>query len=96
MMPFLPQLIVVLVPIVGLGAFLWWAGRDMVQGTVSFFNFRFLVTFLFASTDFMDHCKHFSSEILLLYDLLRFFSSKFHRMAYVQCPNCGNDFQIFK
>ncbi|XP_031266735.1 uncharacterized protein LOC116125152 [Pistacia vera] len=38
-------LIVVLVPIVGLGAFLWWAGRDMVQGT---------------------------------------------------CPNCGNDFQIFK
>ncbi|XP_044473729.1 uncharacterized protein LOC123202070 [Mangifera indica] len=38
-------LIVVLVPIVGLGAFLWWAGQDMVQGT---------------------------------------------------CPNCGNDFQIFK
>ncbi|KAK9938230.1 hypothetical protein M0R45_014982 [Rubus argutus] len=34
-----------LVPIVGLGAFLWWAGRDMVQGS---------------------------------------------------CPNCGNDFQIFK
>lgn len=34
-----------LVPIVGLGAFLWWAGRDMVQDS---------------------------------------------------CPNCGNDFQIFK
>ncbi|KAL5736219.1 hypothetical protein ACOSQ2_031007 [Xanthoceras sorbifolium] len=38
-------LLAVIVPIVGLGAFLWWAGRDMVQGT---------------------------------------------------CPNCGNDFQIFK
>ncbi|KAG6637396.1 uncharacterized protein LOC122281978 [Carya illinoinensis] len=38
-------LFVVLLPIVGLGAFLWWAGRDMVQGT---------------------------------------------------CPNCGNDFQVFK
>ncbi|KAK9268867.1 hypothetical protein L1049_000632 [Liquidambar formosana] len=38
-------LLVVLLPIVGLGAFLWWAGRDIVQGT---------------------------------------------------CPNCGNDFQIFK
>ncbi|XP_015583560.1 uncharacterized protein LOC8277663 [Ricinus communis] len=35
----------VLIPIVGLGAFLWWAGRDILQGT---------------------------------------------------CPNCGNDFQIFK
>ncbi|XP_020534458.1 uncharacterized protein LOC105632805 isoform X2 [Jatropha curcas] len=38
-------LLAVLVPIVGLGAFLWWAGRDILQGT---------------------------------------------------CPNCGNDFQIFK
>ncbi|XP_030932905.1 uncharacterized protein LOC115958619 [Quercus lobata] len=38
-------LFAVLVPIVGLGAFLWWAGRDIVQGT---------------------------------------------------CPNCGNDFQVFK
>ncbi|KAH7546480.1 hypothetical protein FEM48_Zijuj01G0205400 [Ziziphus jujuba var. spinosa] len=36
---------VVIVPIVGLGAFLWWAGRDIVQDS---------------------------------------------------CPNCGNDFQIFK
>ncbi|RDX81664.1 hypothetical protein CR513_37628 [Mucuna pruriens] len=35
----------VLIPIVGLGAFLWWAGRDIMQGT---------------------------------------------------CPNCGNDFQVFK
>ncbi|XP_058773791.1 uncharacterized protein LOC131648009 [Vicia villosa] len=35
----------VLVPIVGLGAFLWWAGRDIMKGT---------------------------------------------------CPNCGNDFQVFK
>ncbi|GAB4846323.1 hypothetical protein Ancab_025329 [Ancistrocladus abbreviatus] len=26
-------LLAVLVPIVGLGAFLWWAGRDMIQGT---------------------------------------------------------------
>lgn len=38
-------LIAVLLPIVGLGAFLWWAGRDIVQST---------------------------------------------------CPNCGNEFQIFK
>ncbi|GLT62449.1 hypothetical protein SLA2020_350880 [Shorea laevis] len=38
-------LFAVLIPIVGLGAFLWWAGRDMIQGT---------------------------------------------------CPNCGNDFQVFK
>ncbi|XP_010520897.1 PREDICTED: uncharacterized protein LOC104799911 [Tarenaya hassleriana] len=38
-------LIVVLVPIVGLGALLWWAGRDIVQSS---------------------------------------------------CPNCGNEFQIFK
>ncbi|KAF5730653.1 hypothetical protein HS088_TW19G00245 [Tripterygium wilfordii] len=38
-------LIAVLIPIVGLGAFLWWAGRDVIQG---------------------------------------------------QCPNCGNDFQVFK
>uniref|UniRef100_A0A5B7A1Q8 Uncharacterized protein n=1 Tax=Davidia involucrata TaxID=16924 RepID=A0A5B7A1Q8_DAVIN len=38
-------LIAVLLPIVGLGAFLWWAGRDIVQDS---------------------------------------------------CPNCGNDFQIFK
>ncbi|XP_030443071.1 uncharacterized protein LOC115665335 [Syzygium oleosum] len=38
-------LLVVLIPIVGLGAFLWWAGRDIVQSS---------------------------------------------------CPNCGNDFQIFK
>ncbi|XP_028779869.1 uncharacterized protein LOC114736250 [Neltuma alba] len=35
----------VLVPIVGIGAFLWWAGRDIMQGT---------------------------------------------------CPNCGNQFQVFK
>ncbi|OIT00696.1 PREDICTED: uncharacterized protein LOC109229147 isoform X1 [Nicotiana attenuata] len=38
-------LLAVLLPIVGLGAFIWWAGRDIVQGT---------------------------------------------------CPNCGNDFQIFR
>ncbi|XP_021288803.1 uncharacterized protein LOC110419989 [Herrania umbratica] len=38
-------LLAVLVPIVGLGAFLWWAGRDIVQSS---------------------------------------------------CPNCGNDFQVFK
>ncbi|XWS09934.1 hypothetical protein CRYUN_Cryun39dG0032500 [Craigia yunnanensis] len=38
-------LLAVLVPIVGVGAFLWWAGRDIVQSS---------------------------------------------------CPNCGNDFQIFK
>ncbi|XP_014491961.1 uncharacterized protein LOC106754462 isoform X2 [Vigna radiata var. radiata] len=38
-------LIAVLIPIVGVGAFLWWAGRDIMQGT---------------------------------------------------CPNCGNDFQVFK
>ncbi|CAN4102845.1 unnamed protein product [Withania somnifera] len=38
-------LLAVLLPILGLGAFIWWAGRDIVQGT---------------------------------------------------CPNCGNDFQIFK
>ncbi|XWS52010.1 hypothetical protein CRYUN_Cryun11dG0031000 [Craigia yunnanensis] len=38
-------LLAVLVPIVGMGAFLWWAGRDIVQSS---------------------------------------------------CPNCGNDFQIFK
>ncbi|KAF7822768.1 putative transmembrane protein [Senna tora] len=35
----------VLIPVVGLGAFLWWAGRDIMQGT---------------------------------------------------CPNCGNEFQVFK
>ncbi|CAA2938481.1 U3 small nucleolar RNA-associated 14 B isoform 1 [Olea europaea subsp. europaea] len=38
-------ILAVLIPIVGLGAFLWWAGRDIVQGS---------------------------------------------------CPNCGNEFQIFK
>ncbi|XP_071723624.1 uncharacterized protein [Rutidosis leptorrhynchoides] len=38
-------LFAVVAPIVGLGVFLWWAGRDIVQGT---------------------------------------------------CPNCGNDFQVFK
>ncbi|PKI51163.1 hypothetical protein CRG98_028450 [Punica granatum] len=38
-------LLAVIIPIVGLGAFLWWAGRDIVQSA---------------------------------------------------CPNCGNDFQIFK
>ncbi|XP_059661551.1 uncharacterized protein LOC132307729 [Cornus florida] len=38
-------LLVVLLPIVGLGAFIWWAGRDILQGS---------------------------------------------------CPNCGNDFQVFK
>ncbi|KAM3396117.1 hypothetical protein P3S68_005123 [Capsicum galapagoense] len=38
-------ILAVLLPILGLGAFIWWAGRDIVQGT---------------------------------------------------CPNCGNDFQIFK
>ncbi|XP_075513929.1 uncharacterized protein LOC142549064 [Primulina tabacum] len=38
-------LIAVLVPIVGIGAFLWWAGQDIVQGS---------------------------------------------------CPNCGNEFQVFK
>ncbi|KAF4377739.1 hypothetical protein F8388_011492 [Cannabis sativa] len=38
-------LLAVVVPIVGIGAFLWWAGRDIVQDT---------------------------------------------------CPNCGNEFQIFK
>ncbi|KAJ8754620.1 hypothetical protein K2173_010711 [Erythroxylum novogranatense] len=38
-------LLAVIVPVVGLGAFLWWAGRDILQGT---------------------------------------------------CPNCGNEFQIFK
>ncbi|KAH6834809.1 transmembrane protein [Perilla frutescens var. hirtella] len=38
-------LLAVLVPIVGIGAFLWWAGRDIVQGN---------------------------------------------------CPNCGNEFQVFK
>ncbi|KAK2975334.1 hypothetical protein RJ640_004534 [Escallonia rubra] len=38
-------LLAVILPIVGLGAFIWWAGRDIVQSS---------------------------------------------------CPNCGNDFQIFK
>ncbi|KAK4285986.1 hypothetical protein QN277_002607 [Acacia crassicarpa] len=38
-------IIAVLIPIVGIGAFLWWAGRDIMQGT---------------------------------------------------CPNCGNQFQVFK
>ncbi|KAI4374720.1 hypothetical protein MLD38_012683 [Melastoma candidum] len=38
-------LVVVLIPIVGFGVFLWWAGRDIVQSS---------------------------------------------------CPNCGNDFQVFK
>lgn len=38
-------LLAVVIPIIGLGAFLWWVGRDMIQGT---------------------------------------------------CPNCGNEFQVFK
>lgn len=38
-------LILLIVPVVGLGAFLWWAGRDIIQSS---------------------------------------------------CPNCGNDFQVFK
>ncbi|KAK3010943.1 hypothetical protein RJ639_011839 [Escallonia herrerae] len=44
-------LLAVILPIVGLGAFIWWAGRDIVQSSVR----------------------------LLIF-----------------CPNCGNDFQIFK
>lgn len=39
------QLLAVILPIVGLGAFLWWAGREIVQSS---------------------------------------------------CPNCGNEFQIFR
>ncbi|KAF5478728.1 hypothetical protein F2P56_005266 [Juglans regia] len=35
-------LFAVLLPIVGLGAFLWWAGRDMVQGTVRLLQFSAL------------------------------------------------------
>ncbi|KAK8622769.1 hypothetical protein V6N13_117671 [Hibiscus sabdariffa] len=53
-------LIAVLVPIFGMGAFLWWAGhQDILQSSV---------------------ISSFSSS-----SYLRF-----------QCPNCGNDFQIFK
>jgi hypothetical protein len=33
------QLFAVLLPIVGLGAFLWWAGRDMVQSSVRLLQF---------------------------------------------------------
>lgn len=36
------QLFAFLVPIVGLGAFLWWAGRDMVQDSVRLLQFCFL------------------------------------------------------
>lgn len=38
-MRFHKQLFAVLVPIIGLGAFLWWAGRDIVQGTVRLLQF---------------------------------------------------------
>lgn len=34
LMIFLVQLLAVIIPIVGLGAFLWWAGRDIVQDSV--------------------------------------------------------------
>jgi len=29
----------VLVPIVGIGAFLWWAGRDIMKGTVRLLHY---------------------------------------------------------
>lgn len=31
------QLAVVILPIIGIGVFLWWAGKDVVQDTVSSF-----------------------------------------------------------
>lgn len=33
------QLVAVLIPIVGVAAFIWWAGRDIVQGTVRLYIF---------------------------------------------------------
>jgi hypothetical protein len=40
------QLFAVLIPIVGLGAFLWWAGRDMIQGTVRLLAAAFIEKYL--------------------------------------------------
>lgn len=44
-----------LVPIVGLGAFLWWAGRDIVQDSVSLLDFSFISCFV----NSFDHITEF-------------------------------------
>jgi hypothetical protein len=40
------QIFAVLVPIVGLGAFIWWAGRDIMKGTVRILQSLALKNFL--------------------------------------------------
>ena len=56
------QLFAVLLPIVGLGAFLWWAGRDMVQSSVRLLQFSavaFLEILWFLQLLFMCCTKRF-------------------------------------
>lgn len=48
------QIFAVLIPIVGLGAFLWWAGRDIMQGTVRLLQNSHL-QLLFLSTDTINY-----------------------------------------
>ncbi|KAH0454129.1 hypothetical protein IEQ34_016053 [Dendrobium chrysotoxum] len=52
-------LLAFLLPIVGLGAFFWFAGRDIIQ-------------------------SNYIRQLIFSVNL------------YLQCPNCGNNFQIFK
>ena len=57
-MHFHKQLFAVLVPIVGLGAFVWWAGRDIVQGTVRL---------QFSATSFLENIWFLQLAIYELY-----------------------------
>lgn len=53
--------------------------------------------FTFAPTDFTDIVNLFFLWTRFIDVLLiSFFPSTCHYMGYFQCPNCGNDFQIFK
>ncbi|KAM3338626.1 hypothetical protein P3S68_030712 [Capsicum galapagoense] len=46
-------LLAVLLPILGLGAFIWWAGRDIVQGTLRQLNLHLV------SLSHISHCFKF-------------------------------------
>jgi hypothetical protein len=52
------QLFAVLIPIVGLGAFLWWVGRDMIQGTVRILAAAFIENIWFFISPFMGCINH--------------------------------------
>ena len=58
-MHFHKQLFAVLVPIIGLGAFLWWARRDIVQGTARLLQF--------SATSFLENIWFLQLAIYELY-----------------------------